>query len=318
MLKGNHLFGFGGSYARNFDYHSRSDNGAGVNNSTTYEVDSAGINFTSPSVQHIPTTVPSSQYSSYESLYSEVTGLLGATQLRYTRKGSQLNLQPIGSNATDKDIIPSYTTYFNDSWHVKPNFTLTYGLGWSVEMPPYELNGSQVLLVDANNPPISALDFLAQRQTAALAGSSYTPEIGYTLIRNTGDGPKYSYNPYYGEFSPQVSFAWNPHYSDAVLGKVFGSGKTVVRGGYARIYGRLNGVNLVLVPLLGPGLLQGVVCQNPISNGTCAGTGVATPDTAYRIGVDGLAAPLPAASPTLPQPFIRESEPIRRLSIPTA
>jgi hypothetical protein len=57
------------------------------------------------------------------------------------------------------------------------------------------------------------------------------------------------------------------------------------------------------VPLLGPGLLQGVVCQNPISNGTCAGTGVATPATAYRVGVDGLVAPLPAASPTLPQPF---------------
>ncbi len=27
MLKGNHLFGFGGSYQRNFDYHSRTDNG---------------------------------------------------------------------------------------------------------------------------------------------------------------------------------------------------------------------------------------------------------------------------------------------------
>jgi len=38
MLKGNHLFGFGGAYQRNFDYHSRSDNGAGVNNSITYEV----------------------------------------------------------------------------------------------------------------------------------------------------------------------------------------------------------------------------------------------------------------------------------------
>src|SRR5262249_17454615 len=87
------------------------------------------------------------------------------------------------------------------------------------------------------------------------------------------------------------------------LGKVLGSGKTVIRGGYARIFGRLNGVNLVLVPLLGPGLLQGVICQNPISNGTCAGSGVASPANAFRIGTDGLSAPVPAASPTLPQPF---------------
>lgn len=304
MLKGNHLFGFGGAYQRNFDYHSRSDNGAGVNNSITYESANAGFNWLSPSIQYIPTTVPSSQYSSYETLYAEVTGMLSATQLMYTRKGAQLNLQPVGSNATDSDIIPYYSVYFNDAWHMKPTFTLTYGFGWNLEMPPYETNGSQVLLVDANNQAISALPFLAQREQAALNGSSYTPTIGYTLVRNVGSGYKYPYNPYYGEFSPRASFAWNPRYSDGVLGKVLGSGKTVIRAGYSRIWGRLNGVNLVLVPLLGPGLLQGVVCQNPLSNQTCAGTsGIATPATAFRIGTDGLHAPLPSATATLPQPF---------------
>ena len=55
-----------------------------------------------------------------------------------------------------------------------------------------------------------------------------------------------------------------------MLGKVFGSGKTVVRGGYSRICGRLNGVDLVLVPLLGPGLLQGVTCVNPLMQGPAA------------------------------------------------
>jgi Carboxypeptidase regulatory-like domain len=303
MLKGNHLFGFGGAYQRNFDYHSRSDNGAGVNNSITYEVANAGFNWSSPSIQYIPTGVPSSGYSNYESLYAEVTGMLSATQLMYTRKGPQLNLQPVGSNATDKDVIPYYSVYFYDTWHMKPSFTLTYGLGWNLEMPPYELNGSQVELVDSNGQAISAKDFIAQRQAFALAGSSYTPTIGYSLVGNIGSGQKYPYNPYYAEFSPKVSFAWNPHYNDGILGKLFGSGKTVVRGGYGRIFGRLNGVNLVLVPLLGPGLLQGVVCQNPLSNGTCAGNGVATPATAFRIGNDGLTAPLPAASPTLSQPF---------------
>jgi hypothetical protein len=85
---------------------------------------------------------------------------------------------------------------------------------------------------------------------------------------------------------------------------VFGGGKTVIRGGYARIFGRLNGVDLVLVPLLGPGILQGVTCVNPENNGTCAGTGVATPANAFRFGPDGLVAPLAAASSTIAQPFI--------------
>jgi hypothetical protein len=302
MLKGNHLFAFGGSYQHNNDYHSRTDNGSAVNDQVSYLSTSTGFNWTSP-VNYIPTSVPSSSYSTWESYYAELTGMVSSTQVMYTRSLPNLSTLPIGTPATDRSNIPSYTTYFNDVWHVKPSFTLTYGLGWSLEMPPVEQNGKQVELVDSNNEPIVANDYIAQRQAAALQGGSYTPQIGYSLIGNVGNGPKYPYNPYYGEFSPRVNFAWNPRFNDGILGKVFGSGKTVLRGGYSRIFGRLNGVDLVLVPLLGPGLLQGVTCVNPLSNGTCAGSGVATPANAFRIGPDGLVAPLAAASNTLAQPY---------------
>src|SRR6201999_3959756 len=92
-------------------------------------------------------------------------------------------------------------------------------------------------------------------------------------------------------FSPRVGVAWNPSFSKA----------TVVRGGYGRIYGRLNGVDLVLVPLLGVGLIQPVQCKTALSNGTCGNVN-GTAATAFRIGIAGDSAPLPAASPTLPQP----------------
>ncbi len=304
MLKGNHLFSFGGAYARNMDYHSRSDNGAGVNNQIAYLSTSSNFNWTSPSIQYIPSSIPNSSNSSYETLYAETLGLLSSTQVMYTRTLPNLALGPLGTPATDKSVIPYYSVYFQDTWHVKPSFTLTYGLGWNLEMPPYEQDGKQVALVDSNGQPISADNFLANRQTAALQGGMYTPTIGYQLVRGIGTGLKYPYNPYYGEFSPRASFAWNPHYSDGILGKVFGNGKTVLRGGYSRIFGRLNGVNLVLVPLLGPGLLQGVTCVGPLSDGhTCAGPGVPTPATGFRIGTDGLVAPLAAGAPTLSQPY---------------
>ena len=309
MIKGNHLFSFGGSYTRNFDYHSRTDNGNGVNNQISYLSTSSGFVWASSAAApgianpYIPATVPSSQYSTYETLYAETLGMLSSTQVMYTRSGSQLSLQPIGTPATDKDIIPSYTTYFSDTWHVKPSLTLIYGLGWNLEMPPYELNGNQVELITSGGQPIVATDYLAARQNAALQGQVYLPQIGYELVRNVGAGLKYPYDPYYGEFSPRFAAAWNPHFQDGLLGKIFGNGKTVIRGGYGRIFGRLNGVDLVLVPLLGPGLLQGVTCANPLANGTCAGANVADPTTAFRIGINGTSAPLATASATLPQPF---------------
>jgi len=229
-------------------------------------------------------------------------------QTAFTRAGSQLTLNPPLTPAQDKSTIPYYNVYFSDSWRMKPSFTLTYGLGWTLEMPPVEQQGRQVELVDQAGQQIDVEAYLKARQVAAFEGQVYNPELGFALVGNTGGGQKYPYNPFYGAFSPRIAAAWNPSYADGLLGKVFGQGKTVVRGGYSRIFGRLNGVDLVLVPLLGTGLIQPVQCigaQSPtvgIAGTTCAGKSNATPANAFRIGTDGMTAPIPAAAATLPQP----------------
>ena len=38
MLKGNHLFQFGGTYQHNFNWHQRTDNGGGINYQPVYEL----------------------------------------------------------------------------------------------------------------------------------------------------------------------------------------------------------------------------------------------------------------------------------------
>jgi hypothetical protein len=303
MLKGNHLFQFGGSYQRNYDYHMRTDNGIGQNNQIVYWLGDFGqLNFTNS--PYIPSTVPSSQTSAYKNLYGEVLGLVPQSQVVYTRAGQNLTLQPIGSQAYNQSVIPYYNFYFSDTWKWKPSLTLTYGMAYGLEMPPYELNGKQVMLVDNNDQPINFEDYIAQRQKFALAGQVYNPLIGFATVRNVGKGRKYPYDPFYGGFSPRLALAWNPHFSGGIMGKVFGNGKTVIRGGYGRIWGRINGVLQVLTPMLGPGMLQPVICNGGTTTGQCLGNGQATPVNAFRIGVDGMTAPLPAASQTLAQPFV--------------
>ena len=302
MLHGNHLFSFGGIYQRNWDYHQRTDNGGGINYYPVYQLgDSAGAGNVDMSALGIPSGTTAGR------LAAAALGIVTDSQIAYTRSGPQLTLNPPLTPASDKSTIPYYNVYFSDSWHLKPNFTLTYGLGWTLEMPPTEENGKQIELVDSANQPIDVQAYIASRERAALQGQVYNPVVGFALLGNTANSPKYPYLPFYGSFSPRVAAAWNPHFSgDSWLTKIFGEDKTVIRAGYGRIYGRLNGVDQVLVPLLGTGLIQAVQCRNVLANGTCPAGVTPTvgpgPNMAFRIGVDGNTAPIAAAAATLPQP----------------
>jgi hypothetical protein len=300
-LKGNHLFQFGGSYMRQFLYHGRNDNGVGIDTSPTYQVAGTGLN---AAAYTVPDGTAASAAAAYPIMFNEIMGVVNQTQVMYTRSGSNLTLNPLGTPGFDQSVVPTYDVYFSDTWHLRPSLTLSYGLTWGLAMPPHEINGKQVLMVDAAGNPINIQGYLNDKQQSALQGTAYNPTIGFETIRNiNGDTMKYPYNPFYGGFSPRVALAWSPSFDGGILGSVVGRNKTVIRGGYARIYGRLNGVDLMLVPLLGPGLLQAVSCVAPTITGACAGAGGATPATAFRIGVDGPTAPLPTVTQTLPQPF---------------
>jgi hypothetical protein len=309
MLKGNHLFTFGGAYQRNWDWHERSDNGGGINYQPSYLMGNAagtnGVDFSST----LPSGVNATQWGRDS---ATVLGIITQSQIAYTRTGSDLALNPPLTHAFDQSTIPYYNVYFSDSWHIKPSFTFTYGLGWTLEMPPTEAQGKQIELVDPSGQQLDSASYLKQREDAALAGQVFNPEIGYALVGNTGSGQKYPYDPYYGSFSPRLAAAWSPNYTDGLLGHIVGNNKTVVRGGYSRVYGRLNGVNLVLVPLLGVGLIQAVECSNnfmpgavaPVSAGPQCGSTHPTVANAFRIQTDGPTAPIPAPTATLPQPTI--------------
>lgn len=310
MMKGNHLFQFGGTYQHNFNWHQRTDNGGGINYYPVYQLgDSSGAGLIDLSTYNggpsLLSTAPGFGGTTFKRDVAAVLGMVTDSQIAYTRSGANLALNPPLTPAFDQSTIPFYNVYFSDTWHMKPSFTLTYGLGWTLEMPPVEKNGKQVELVDANVQPVDIMSYINQRRQAALQGQVYNPIVGYDLVGNTGSGQKYPYNPFYGSFSPRIAAAWNPKFDgDGIMAKIFGHNDTVIRGGYGRIYGRLNGVDLVLVPLLGTGLIQPVQCRLALNTagGVC---GPNTPDvgSAFRIGTDGMVAPLPAASPTLPQPL---------------
>jgi hypothetical protein len=304
-VKSTHFLQVGGIYQHNWNYHQRTDNGGGINYKPVYWLGSSvgstnGMDMTG----FTPAGVSSSAWAR---LYGIVLGVPGVDQIAYTRTGSNLTVNTTPTPAFDKSTIPFYNVYFSDTWRMKPSFTLSYGLGWTLEMPPVEEAGKQVQFVDQSGAQIDSQAYLNARKAAALQGQVYNPEVGFALVGNTSGGQKYPYKPFYGSFSPHVAVAWNPSFDGGILGKALGNRKTVLRGGFSLLYGRLNGVDLVLVPLLGTGLIQAVQCVSPLATGACGGPNGATPNTAFRIGPtsggwNGLVAPIPQASQTLPQP----------------
>lgn len=312
-IKGNHLFQFGGSYLRANDTHNRNDNGESINTFEQYLVGAgngaslSGFGITGLSS---PSGISSRKFGN---LYSMVLGMVDESQGLFTRglgsaatglpllPQSSCAIQGIAATAdclgspslTNNSIIPTYNVYFTDSWHLKPTFSVNYGIGYTIEMPPYETRGGeQSVMVDGSGALLSVQKYLDNEKQAALQGLAYAPFIGFEAIRNVQHHSKYPYDPYYLGLSPRIGFAWNVRPD------------TVVRGGYARIFGRINGVNPILVPMLTPGLMQPDTCGGPNVSGGCGGD----VSSIVRVGnpsgsFDGFNAPLPKPSANLPQPW---------------
>ncbi|HEV2297805.1 MAG TPA: carboxypeptidase-like regulatory domain-containing protein [Candidatus Acidoferrales bacterium] len=320
-IKGNHLFQFGGNYLRANDTHNRNDNGQSINTFEQYLIGTGFGNSLSGLNIDLSASTPAGVTSTkkYGNLYSMILGMVDQTQSLYSRGlGSRvtgLPLNPRGSCAitglaatsacisspplTNNSIIPTYNVYLTDSWHLKPTFSLNYGLGYTVEMPPFETQGGvQTVMTDANGNIFRVQQYLNNVKQAALQGNSFAPLIGFSAIRNVNGHSKYPYDPFFHGISPRIGMAWNVRPD------------TVVRAGFSTIFGRINGVDPILVPMLTPGLLQPAVCVGPTNTLTC-GTAT-TPTTAtngFRVSTvagvagDGVNAPLPAPSANLPQPW---------------
>jgi hypothetical protein len=299
LVKGTHYMQFGGSIVHWWDHHVRDDQVVAGLPEMVYQLTKAtGLKTTG---DNRPVGLPSSLNGRWDTQYAQTLGMLGTAAQLFVRGGSDFHLTG-AKTFSDTSLIDSYSLYYNDSWKIRPSITLNYGLEWGTQMPPYEINGVQDVAVDTAGQPINTAAYLQNTVNMALKGQVYNPIIGFEPIGAVGGHPKYPFNPYYGGFSPRVSVAWNPKYQSGILGRITGNGKMVIRGGYSRIYDRNNGVDLVLVPLLGYGFGQTIRCNGAGINGACNGGSGTTPTNAFRVGVDGTTGPFPTVQQTLPIP----------------
>jgi hypothetical protein len=168
-----------------------------------------------------------------------------SANLVYDKSGA---LQPSGTPTKRTFATEEYEVYGQDSWRIKPNFTLTYGLRWGTSTPVYETQGIQV------KPTTSLGAYFDQRKASALLGVPFNDPITFDLAGKANNRPGY-YKQDWNNFAPSIAFAWSPDLGDSFLSRAIGrKGRSVIRGGWRITYDRIGSqlaVNFDLNSVLG-------------------------------------------------------------------
>jgi len=177
----------------------------------------------------------------YDSAAGIVMGILaeGDGIYNFARNGTAL---PQGQAINRRYAINDYEFFGQDNWRITHRLTVTYGLRWVLEAPPYETNGYQVApCVQAAGGGCTKQNVAAWFNHSAQLATAGQPansagEIGFVLGGPKNNGPGL-WNWDHKDFSPRIAVAWAPDTGDGWASKILGKKDQLsIRGGYSIMY----------------------------------------------------------------------------------
>lgn len=242
-VKGKHSLQFGANYRlihNNALSDATSYNSASTSPGLLYRAGIANLGFSldpSPndpaSKGQYPAVADAFVYS-YDDAISAVTGLLGvvtnSSNYQVAHTGNTGSLLPTGVLIPRDFKANELESYIQDSWRVKPNLTLTFGLRYTFLQAPYEVNGQQV------QPDISVDQWFRTRGYQASLGNSVQPPFEFIPSgQSRGAKPYWPANKL--NFAPRFALAYSPASEGGLLRRVFGGpGKSSIRAGFGMYY----------------------------------------------------------------------------------
>ena len=150
-----------------------------------------------------------------------------------------------GSAQQERVRTTALYLYAQDSWKIRPNLTLNYGLRWELNTPltdigkrvqtfhPGQATTIYPCQLSASNPLVST--FGTTDCSLGSAGESVNP-LGLVFPGDRGV-PNSLTNTYYKAFAPRIGLAYSPSSDSGVLHALFGSkGTSSIRMGYGMFY----------------------------------------------------------------------------------
>jgi hypothetical protein len=93
--------------------------------------------------------------------------------------------------------------YLQDSWRIRPNLTLTYGVRYTLLQVPYETNGQQIA------PTVDTRDWFLKRGEAAAQGQIYEPNLTFAPNGKANGRPGF-WPAQKINFAPRIAIAYAP------------------------------------------------------------------------------------------------------------
>jgi Carboxypeptidase regulatory-like domain len=228
-VKGSHTMTFGGQWKT---IQTISDSRNPIRSTVGFGViapqDTAVLNAFTNSATSLGTGASAADVANAQALYATLTG-------RVSSFASTVYLGGDGKyalNGSRHFEIEEQTNgvYVQDSWRIKPNLTLSYGIRWQPVLGA-KLNTTNYALL--SDPKSMAFDVSGFGNSFS-GGTNSSGQV--PTFRQALQGEKAFKNDL-NNWAPSVGFVWSPGTKDGILGAIFGKdGTSVFRGGWSRAF----------------------------------------------------------------------------------
>jgi hypothetical protein len=197
--KGSHTIAIGGNW-RGITDETGTDANSFDGAQTNYE-------YASQADLPVPANISSGFYSDYWPIaYADLMGVIpevtGVYNYAITSR-TQGTAQAEGT-FLDRDYrINEFEYFLQDTWHARPNLTITYGLRHTILQTPYEIHGQEIA------PTIDTDAWYKERETAALQGQVYEPNI-YLAPAGKANGAAGLYPKQKTNIAPHFGIVFSP------------------------------------------------------------------------------------------------------------